>query len=298
MQKTFSGSSCMIATIINYCTNDFRFIGRCIREARKFSRQIIVPVCDHFFDGSPENRALLDATYAAYPDVLFLEFAYNVKRLYTPYIQRLPEDEDWGALWHSTARYLAFLYLAEEIQYLLFLDADEIVEGERFSSWLREEDYQQWEALWFFAYCYGFQASKRSPDLQQTALLTRRGAVSPLKIFSAQERFGLFAGLAGPKRLQIFGLDGNPMIHHYSWVRPRAECLKKSSTWGKKDQCDWKTWLATAQSEMKNYQDVKLYFDPLTVSVPTRFSKGQSFSHVIQVNPQIAFRRELDALLY
>jgi hypothetical protein len=285
-----------IATVINYCTNDFRFIGKCIDEARKFSSQIIVPVCDHFFDGSPENRALLDHTYAAHPDVLFLEFTYNVKRLYTPYVQRLPEDEDWGALWHSTARYLAFLYLEEKIQYLLFLDADEIIEGEKFAEWLRSEDYQQWDALWFFAYCYGFQATRRAPDLQQTALLARRSAISPLKIFSAQERFGLFAGLSGPKRLQIFGLDGNPMIHHYSWVRPHAESLKKASTWGKRHHCDWKTWLAT--TEMKDYQETAPYFDPLSVAVPTQFPKTQPFPHVVQVNSKIAFRRELDALLY
>ena len=52
-----------VTTIINYCTNDYRFIGHCIHEAKQFSEQIIVPVCDHFLDGTPENRELLDRTY-------------------------------------------------------------------------------------------------------------------------------------------------------------------------------------------------------------------------------------------
>lgn len=287
-----------IAAVINYCTNDYRFLSRAIAELQSIASQIIVPVCDHFFDGTPENRSLLHRTYADHPDVLFLEFAYDVKRLYTPYVQRLPEDDDWGALWHSTARYLSFLYLSQEIEYLLFLDADEIIEGNTFAEWLQHEDYQKWEALWFFAYCYGFQASLRTSELQQTALLVKRSALSPLKIFSAQERFGIFAGLLGPKRLQILGLDDKPMIHHYSWVRPFDECIVKSSTWGKRTQRDWKSWLEMNMHsvDMNHYQEVIPYFDPLSVSVPFEsFQKGP-FSHVICVNPKIAFWKEIDGL--
>lgn len=287
-----------LTTVINYCTNDYRFIGKCIEEAWKFSDQIIVPVCDHTFDGAPENRSLLDQTYVEHPKVLFLEFAYDVKRLYTPYVQRSPDDEDWGALWHSTARYLASLYLADSTQSLLFLDADEIVEGERLAHWLQQEGDPKWDALWFFAYCYGFEASRRSSELQQTALLVKRSAISPLKIFSAQERFGLFAGLSGPKWLQILGLDGNPMIHHYSWVRPYEECLKKAQTWGKRHHCDWKIWLENARQEMSQYPKVDPFFDPLSVSIPKHLSQQRSVPNVIHVNPKIAFQRELDGLLH
>lgn len=285
-----------IAVVINYCSNDYRFLSRAVTEVRSFASQIIVPVCDHFFDGSPENRPLIEATYAEHPDLLFLEFTYNVKQLYTPYIQRLPEDEDWGSLWHSTARYLSFLYLAKEIEYVLFLDVDEIIEGEKFAHWLKEEPYQKWEALWFFAYCYGFKASDQDEEVQQTALLVRRSSLSPLKILSAQERFGLFAGLAGPKRLQIMGLDGNPMIHHYSWVRPRQEALKKATTWGKRHQCNWKKWLEEGDRAKNRYRQVTPYFDPLSVPLPNFIPSGRSFPHVISITPRIAFHREIDAL--
>lgn len=285
-----------IAAVINYCTNDYRFLARAIAEVRPFATQIIVPVCDHFFDGSPENRPLLECTYANHEDVLFLEFAYDVKQLYTPYVQRQTQDEDWGALWHSTARYLAFLYLSREIESILFLDADEMIEGKKFAAWLHREEGQNWDAHWFFAYCYGFQASRRAPDWQHTALLVKRSALSPLKIFSAQERFGIFAGLSGPKRLQVLGLDGNPMIHHYSWVRPMDERLKKVSTWGKRHLCNWQSWLKTAEHEMSHYEDISPYFDPLIVPIPSSSLKTALFPHVIRVNPQIAFRKELDDL--
>ena len=49
----------MIAAIINFCTNDYRFLARSIAETKSFSSQIIVPVCDHFFDGTPETSLAL-----------------------------------------------------------------------------------------------------------------------------------------------------------------------------------------------------------------------------------------------
>jgi len=280
-----------IATVINYCSNDYRFLSRACAEATSFSSQIIVPVCDHFFDGTLENRSTLEKSYSENPNVLFLEFAYDPQQLYTPYVQRSPEDEDWRALWHSTARYIASLYLDPSIEYILFLDADEIVEGKKFATWLQNEDYQKWDALWFFAYCYGFLASQRTSTLQQTALLVKRDAISSLKILNAQERFGLFAGLAGPKRLQILGHDGKPMIHHYSWVRSPEENLQKVRTWGKNHLCDWGKWLDETQVE---YTEVFPYFDPLAKLSTPRISSP----NVIRIDRQIAFRKEIDLVIY
>jgi hypothetical protein len=288
-----------IATVINYCTNDYRFLARAIDEVSPFSSQIIVPVCDHFFDGTPENRFLLETSYTEHPHALFLEFAFDPKELYTPYVRRTPTDDDWGALWHSTARYLSFLHLDDSIEYLLFLDADEIVEGKRFNDWLQKEEYQRWDALWFFAHCYGFLPSKRSSQIQQTALLVKRSAISPLKILSAQERFGLLSGLSGAKRLQIMGLDGHPMIHHYSWVRSPEERLHKSRTWGKKHLCNWAEWLESPPEE-NSYVEVIPYFDPMAVSIPSTLEKQEGeeigFKNVIRVDRNIAFRKELELL--
>lgn len=274
-----------IAAVINYCTNDYRFLGKAIDEASLFAKQIIVPICDHYFDGTKENKTLLMQTYAQFPNIQFLEFAYDPMKLYTPYIQRLPTDEDWGSLWHSTARYLAFLYVRKTIDYVLFLDADEIIEGKRFQKWLRKAPLI--DAYWFSAYCYGFAASKRAPHEQQTALLVKKKKLTSLKILNSSERFGIFASLTGPKKFQTKGLDGKPMIHHYSWVRSEDECLKKVKTWGKRHQCDWPSWIQKAKIEMNSYKTVIPYFDPLKVVMP----------NVIKINAKTAFDREVYGLL-
>ena len=49
-----------IATIINYCTSDYRFIKTCIDAVLSFSKQVIVPIADHTFDGQPENNELVN----------------------------------------------------------------------------------------------------------------------------------------------------------------------------------------------------------------------------------------------
>lgn len=284
-----------IAAVINYCTNDYRFLSKAIQEATHFAQQILVPVCDHFFDGSPEDRKLLVRSYRENQQATFIEFAFDVKQLYTPYVKRDPADEDWVAFWHSTGRYLAFLYADSEIDHFLFLDSDEIVEGARFRQWLDRESWRKWDAMWFNSYCYGLEATRRAPHLQMTALLAKRSALSPLKIFNSRERFGIIAAIAGPRSMQIMGCDGKPMLHHYSWVRPKNECLKKVRTWGKKHICDWEAWLEQAHEEMKEYQSVPAFFDPLSFA-PLQFEVG-SFSNVIYVNPKTAFLKELDAIL-
>src|SRR3989338_36492 len=103
-----------LATILHYCTNDCRFLAKCLEEVRKFSDQIVIPVCDHFFNGQPENRALLNHTYAAHPDCLFIEFAFTPDRHYSPYSTYAPSDYGWIRLWNQISRYIGFLHVRSE----------------------------------------------------------------------------------------------------------------------------------------------------------------------------------------
>ena len=58
----------MIAGVINFCTHDAWFLERCIEELSYACDQILIPVCDHFFDGTPENYPLLESLYAKFPE--------------------------------------------------------------------------------------------------------------------------------------------------------------------------------------------------------------------------------------
>jgi hypothetical protein len=289
----------LIATIINFCTNDIRFLARAIEEAKSFSSTIIIPICDHFFDGKPENRPLLEQIYATWPECEFIEFAWDVKELYTPFLEPLQEEERI-CLWHSTARYIACHFLKKEIEYLLFLDVDEIPEGKRFAEWLSQGEYRMYDALWFWSYRYRFSASERLLEEQYAPLLVRRTALEPSLVLNTKERFGILETIVGTHWLK--GKEDRPFFHHYSWVRSKEECLQKVRTWGKRTQENWEEKLEEAWNKGDFLEDVAFekvdpYFDPLTVVIPKGALVAKKHSNVRLVNATMMFQRSVDELL-
>lgn len=288
-----------ITTIINYSTNEYRFIEKCLEEASHFSFCTIVSVCDHFFDGTKEDRALLDATYAKFPNTKFLEFAWHVKQLYTPF-HPIPKDETERLyLWHSAARYIGCYYLPKETEYLLFLDADEIVEGKRFFDWLSKGTYLHYDALWFSAYRYRFSAAERRKDYQYGPLMVRKSALEPLLVMNVKERFGHLSSIRGKRWLK--GFIQKPFFHHYSWTRPLNECLQKATTWGRRTHKNWpkilkEAWEKNEFIEECLFDRIEPYFNPLEIELPKKALSCEGV-HVERINPEQLFQRQLEALL-
>ena len=226
-----------IATIINYCTNDYKFIGHCIKEAKLFSDQVIVPVCDHFLDGTPENRELLEKTYKENSDnVEFYEYKYD---------NNVFENLEYCAV-HACSRLEGFRRIKDDIDYIIFLDADEIIEGTRFKEFLDRSDFNNYNALSFSSYYYFREVTLRANKLQDsTIMVNKRLLTSDMLnqvIAGGYDRTGIGgidSVVPGEKMRNIPGLDGKPMIHHYSWVRTKDEMLKKVQTFGHKSDGDW-----------------------------------------------------------
>lgn len=290
------------ATIINYCTNDFRFIGKCIEEARLFSDQILIPVCDHFFDEKPERRELLNHTYSSYLDCQFIEFAYSSTQLYSPYLTFSSSDIEWTHLWHSTARYIGFLHLKPEIDTVLFLDCDEIPEGNRVAQWLHTDEYKQWNAILFLVYFYALKPNLRAKKLQQVPLLVHRQVLETQFLLHPNEREGIYFSLSEPKKENARGVDFRPLFHHYSWVRTEEECYRKANSWAHRNDVDWPKFIRQtfegskkilgSDHEFEEISDV--YFDPLSVPLPTNSPPTSSFPNVKKVTHRDIFRMELE----
>lgn len=227
----------MIATIINYCTNDYRFLSHCVREAKVFSSQIIVPVCDHFFNGEPENVDLLHRSYIGHPDVDFVEFAFD-DRPYGIYSSLTKTDPDWIHFWHSTARYVGFASVRSDIEWVLFLDVDEIVDGKRMQEWLGVFPKKD-TAFRFTTFFYFREARFQATKLARCGLLVKKEAITHELLLDVDERRGVFNRLEGEKWEDVYGLDGQPLFHHYSWVKTKEEMLKKVRSWGHHLDKDW-----------------------------------------------------------
>lgn len=294
-----------LGVVISYCTHDFRFIAKCIEETRRFAKQIIIPVCDHFFNGKPENRALLEHTYAEHPDCEFVEFAYTPARLYNPFSTFVPSDEEWIRLWHQTSRYIGFLHLRPEIEFLFFIDCDEIPEGDRIAAWLRAGVYRNYNAMRLLGYYYALTPTLRAKKLQNLSLLVRRAALEPRFFFHPDERYALYRYVEEPKQYDVRDQDLKPLFHHYSWVRPSHECLQKSDSWGHKRVNDWQKEIERSFKE-KGQKDLfgncnldfeeisKAYFNPLSISIPKKPLSPKNFPHVKKVTPHDIFQLELE----
>lgn len=294
-----------IAAAVHYCTNDYRFLRKVVDEAKKFSRLIIIPVCDHFFNGEKENRALLDRTYCDFPDCQFIEFAYYPDRLYHRLITHFtPNDREWGFFWHSTSRYLAALFLPKDIEYVLFLDSDEVIDGDRFLEWLNLGLYRSFLALRLRCYIYAHRPTLRAQQIFNSALMARP-RVLDASVINAEDRHGLFNILPEPKKKNLLDESGAPFIHHYSWVRPQNECYRKSETWGHRLDMDWKQMIDKMFQQPGNYdvwdlnatfEETQAFFDPLAVPVPS-VTASPPFPNVIKVDEPMIFRKSIERLL-
>ena len=208
-----------LATIINYCTSDYRFIKICIDSVLPFSNQIIVPIADHTFDGQPENNELVNKSMKENPNASFYYYEWT--------------EGNSPRYWHNISRMVGVNQLNEDIDWVLFLDSDEIVETELFSKFIKNElimDSYKIANYWYFR-----EPIYRAKVIEDSAVLVKKELVNIDPYNQYIEREQLCFNNNQRNTLQ----DGLPMIHHYSWVRTKEQMLKKVNSWGHKTDTDW-----------------------------------------------------------
>lgn len=235
-----------IATIINYCTSDYPFIKHTINQAKKFSSQIIIPYCTHFYDGTPENQKLLKKTVGSHPAVKFIQFKYDptaTKTLWRGWqflIRPFSKTKVWGPQHYIChARFLGTKQLNKNIKYVLFLDADEVPDGKRFKAWLDTKDYLKYNAIKPANYWYWRSPRHQATTFEDSPLLARRSSLKKAIFMDHDERNATYRSIPDPKKQMQMGLDNKPMIHHYGWAKPKKNLLKKVKTWGHTKDRNW-----------------------------------------------------------
>lgn len=254
-----------------------------------------MPVCDHFFDGTEENRDLLKVSYQENPEALFLEYPYLKDDFYSPYVEREKDDPQSFQLWHSASRYIGFLY-SGECDYILFVDVDEIIEGDKMLDYLR--NFSTMNAVRFQAYYYFREARFRGLGKHQAPLLVKKDLVTPLMVYNPYERFGLLQKIPGQKKEYEVGVDGTPFVHHYSGVKTKEEWLKKANSWGHRAELDFPKLIEEQYStEFQgkdftygfSYETVAPYFDPFMIQ-----SNKKSRTNVVKLSKEDVVKKELE----
>jgi hypothetical protein len=196
---------------------------------------------------------------------------------------------------------------------VLFLDSDEIVDGDRFASWLERQDLSSAVAWSLAAYWYFREACFRATRWDDISLLVRREALMAELLWHRDERAGILIALKGKKHYGVRGEE--PFVHHYSWVRTKEELLCKFSTWSHHWERDW---AQLVQKEFAHpfqgtdfirgytYESHVPIFDPLQVIVPKfppisyeqHVKQVRQFPHVITVDRAEMRKRELCSLIH
>ncbi len=224
-----------VGTVVNFCSNESRFIRPCLEQALLFSNQVVVVLANHFFDGTPENRDLLEQIYAAFPNCQFVEYPFVPGSIPKRIFQNVRPD----AFWHCLSRLIGASVLHDSIESVLFLDADEVIDGARFAEWLDCSGYECHTALKLANYWYFRESIYRADHFEDSVVLAQRKALSSDLLLHNHERDAIYELLPGPKRRMVMGTDGIPMVHHFSWVRTQQEMLNKVRRWGHKNDRDW-----------------------------------------------------------
>lgn len=210
-----------LTSIVHYGTNEQRFIGHCLSALTRVSTHVIATYSDKFFDGAPERLDLIEETKSNFKTVNFVGFKWR---------------DGSPKYWHQTSRLEGFKAMSADDDLTMFVDADEILDVDRFLAWLPTMDF---DAGMMAAYWYFREAKFRATTWEQPVLLVKTNILRKKMFVGQQERPGIFSNTDCSKREMVTGLDGLPMFHHYSWVRSKEEMLRKVTTWGHRRRKNW-----------------------------------------------------------
>lgn len=247
----------MITTCISYCSRDEKFIHKNISECLKFSDTVIISCVDHFFDGMPDTNLYSSlAMYMNDPKIKIIINPWDIK-------SDICGD---GHYWHNVLRYAAFMHTKNK-GYYLFLDADEIPNGDLFKKYLETSEYKNYDIVGdFMSYYFFREPIYRSRVVSGVGLLIKSEYIIPQFFFTPKERW--FYRYVKSKSYEMFNLQipkiierisfnakypklinfngeithrrvGDIMFNHYSWVKSKEEMLQKVNSWGHRLEKNW-----------------------------------------------------------
>lgn len=235
--------SSTISIIINYCSNESMFIVPLLKQCsylENANTQVIVSIGTHMYDMTPEDTNMIQDLQEQFPNVIFVW--YTVDQPCPPF-PRNPLKQRPHAFWHNIARIAGWKQATND--WILFLDADEILDGKEFQEWMRDIlptlpiDY----AYKLANYWYFREPIYQATTFEDSAVLIHRSRIATPydahALMTDHERDGIIAATETKTIHHVCSSSKLPMIHHFSWVRTKESMIKKVNLWGHKNDMDW-----------------------------------------------------------
>tara|TARA_Y100000034_G_scaffold20679_1_gene23668 strand:+ start:550 stop:1299 length:750 start_codon:yes stop_codon:yes gene_type:complete len=213
-----------LATIICYCSSDERFARACLKEASKVSNEIIIPIGSHLFNGVPEKIDTIESLKKEFNLIKFAYFDWEDK--YSP------------RYWHNISRITASDLISKDIDWVLFLDIDEILDVELFNKFLSKWDFENYDSYKLACAWYFREPVYKAKNLEDSIVLVRKNLINIDPHNEYAEREQMHEMLNVPKKRMVT-VNNKPIVHHFSWVRTQKEMLYKVNNWGHKSDKDW-----------------------------------------------------------
>lgn len=219
-----------LSIVISYCSNEECFLEAILEQCSKASDDIVVSFGSHLFDGTPEDLSKIQIVAEKYPAVMFVQYPVTNNNYSGIGVKHRPQ-----AYWHNMARWSGISSLTN-YDWVLFLDADEIPEGDKLKQWwtmmetsslLNHNTTYKMANYWYFK-----DPTNRAKVLEDSVLLIHAKYLSKYNIFGDMERDHLIQQSGTRLVRQTKGVKGEVLFHHYSWVRSRAGLTHKIKNWG------------------------------------------------------------------
>jgi hypothetical protein len=252
VSSIISGSSSdndiRVGVVVSWSSNEKMFIEAQMREllACASFKRIVFSVGSHLYDGREETIEAIALAAGVHGETLVGGGRVSVVRY--------DVDNDEAARnprkFHNLARSAGYDALANNDNdnfWVLFLDGDEIPSGRDFDGWLRANSTRLKPTMAYKFSCYWYfkEPTWRARRTEDSILLLVASAAAGCSSLDCRgdprERGGIADRCCpGGCMRRITGADGQPMFHHFSWVRTLEQVLHKVSTWGhKEDRRDW-----------------------------------------------------------
>ena len=208
-----------IGSVVSYCENEHAFLAPCIEKLKQVSDIIVVSYCEKTFDGEEQDLSKLEEFKMKTPGVNFAEFSFE---------DIFKKDPRKG---HNLCRIIGHEILKENVDKIMFLDTDEIIDVKNFKSWRESTnefetyDHLNLQCHWYYRdVCFQAIQKENCVSIHSMDVLTSQMLDSPA------ERW--FWYNAKNTKIGAMTRDGQPLAHHYSWVRTKDQLLKKVKSWG------------------------------------------------------------------
>lgn len=240
-----------IGCVIISNSDDLKFLYANIKQTHHIFKHIVIAIGSKLWNGEKENHEKIAEfeTYVAthHPNITIKR--YNVPEDKIPFMENMVRPSMY---WEAHARWISLEVLHKDCEYVMFLDSDEVVDGDAFESWVKSGMHKAYDAMKLANYWYWRDVRYRAKDyIEDSVVFIRRDAFNPMMLFSNLGRQGAFDGAKTNRKGRcVKGLDDTVMIHHYSWVRDRDAMLRKVKNWGHRDdRQDWTDLIETEFSK-------------------------------------------------